>query len=40
MADDEYEQHNDGYDSEEEFIDDSQFEDPEDYVDSITEDGK
>lgn len=38
MADDEYEQHNDGYDSEEEFIDDSQFEDPEDYVDSITED--
>lgn len=48
MADDEtttfsnYNNHmssnDDGYDSEEEFIDDSQFEDPEDYVDPIVED--
>lgn len=29
----------DGYDSEEEFIDDSQFEDTPDYVDSIEDDG-
>jgi translation initiation factor 3 subunit B len=46
MAEDEYSSYNnhigqttadDGYDSEEEFIDDTQFEDPEDFVDSIEE---
>ena len=30
----------DGYDSEEDFIDDTQFEDPEGYVDNITEEGE
>ena len=46
MAEDEYTSYNnhigtadDGYDSEEEFIDDSQFEDAPDYIDPIEEDG-
>ena len=48
MAEDEYSSYNnhigqttadDGYDSEEEFIDDTQFEDTEDFVDSIEEAG-
>ena len=35
-----YDNHLDnGYDSEEEFIDDTQFEDPEGFVDPMTEDG-